>query len=38
MKQFDYIPRITGRVIKTEKGQFDEFFMQGHPRFLIPDF
>jgi hypothetical protein len=37
MKQFDYNPRITGRVIKTEKEQF-EFFMQGHPQFLIPDF
>lgn len=36
--QFNYTPLITGKVIKTKEEQFDKFFYQGHPLFLIPDF
>lgn len=38
MRQFNYTPTITGRIIKTEDEQFDKFLYQGHPLFLIPDF
>jgi hypothetical protein len=38
MTEFNYNPTITGRVIKTKEEQFDTFFYQGHPLFLIPDF
>lgn len=38
MNQFNYNPAITQRVLKTEKEQYDKFFYQGHPNFLIPDF
>jgi hypothetical protein len=38
MREFNYSPTITGRVIKTMKEQCDKFFIQGHPQFLIPDF
>jgi hypothetical protein len=36
MTEFNYNPTITGRVIKTKEEQFDTFFYQGHPLFLIP--
>ena len=38
MTPFSYNPVITGRIIKTQEEQFDKFFYQGHPLFLIPDF
>ena len=38
MTHFEYNPTITGNVIKTKEEQFDKFFYQGHPLFLIPDF
>jgi len=38
MIQFNYTPNLTGRILKTEDEQFDNFFYQGHPSFLIPDF
>lgn len=38
MNQFNYDPAITGRIIKTKEEQFDKFFYQGHPLFLISDF
>jgi hypothetical protein len=38
MTQLNYNPTITERVLKTEEEQFDKFFYQGHPLFLIPDF
>lgn len=38
MNKFTYNPTITGNVIKTDSEQFDKFFYQGHPVFLIPDF
>jgi hypothetical protein len=38
MTEFNYNPTITDRVIKTKEEQFDKFFYQGHPKFLIPDF
>jgi hypothetical protein len=38
MTHFKYNPTITGSVIKTKEEQFDKFFYQGHPLFLIPDF
>jgi hypothetical protein len=38
MTHFEYNPTITGNVIKTKEEQFDKFFYQGHPNFLIPDF
>jgi len=38
MNTYNYQPTITGKVIKTEEEQFDTFFYQGHPLFLIPDF
>lgn len=37
--QFNYSPNLDGLVIiKTEQEQFDEFFSDGHPNFLIPQF
>ena len=38
MKQFNYNPILSGRIIKEKDEQFDKFFYQGHPLFLIPDF
>jgi hypothetical protein len=38
MTHFEYNSTITGNVIKTKEEQFDKFFYQGHPLFLIPDF
>lgn len=38
MTPFNYSPTITGTVIKNKEDQFDKFFYQGHPLFLIPDF
>ena len=38
MIEFNYNPKITGRVLKTREEQYDKFFNGGHPRFLIPDF
>ena len=38
MNKFTYNPTITGNVIKSDSEQFDKFFYQGHPVFLIPDF
>lgn len=37
MTQFNYIPLITNKVIKTKDEQ-NIFFMDVHPNFLIPDF
>jgi len=38
MKQFNYNPILSRRIIKEKDEQFDKFFYQGHPLFLIPDF
>lgn len=39
MNQFNYTPNLSGlTIIKTKDEQFDKFFYQGHPKFLIPDF
>jgi hypothetical protein len=38
MREFKYNPTITGKILKTKEEQFDSFFYQGHPLFLIPDF
>ena len=39
MNHFNYTPNVTGlRTLKTEKEQNENFFYDGHPVFLIPDF
>lgn len=39
MKTFNYNPNLSNlTILKTEDEQFDKFFYQGHPLFLIPDF
>ncbi len=39
MKEFNYNPNISGLdIIKNENEQHSEFFQDGHPYFLIPDF
>lgn len=38
MNTFTYNPKIVGKIIKDDDEQFDKFFYQGHPLFLIPDF
>jgi len=38
MKQFNYNPIINGKILKDRKEQEENFFYQGHPNFLIPDF
>jgi hypothetical protein len=38
MRQLDYNPTITERVLKTKQEQDEKFTYQGHPNFFIPDF
>lgn len=46
MTEFNYTPNLSSlipgpqgpRIIRTKEEQFDKFFYQGHPLFLIPDF
>ena len=38
MTQFNYTPLITGKILKDLEEQKQNFFYEGHPLFLIPDF
>ena len=36
---FNYTPDLSKyTILKTDEEQFEEFFISGHPNFLIPDF